>query len=68
MLTFLDGELDGADALRTSTHLRVCFECSTDAEVRLLVRKSLRHLSNVARPTAPSARLRRFGADLVESW
>lgn len=62
---YLDHELRGDPAQRAAAHLQVCFDCSTDAETRRLVRHSLRRIAERSGPRPATARLCRYGQDLV---
>ncbi len=61
----MDGELDTATAATIAAHLRECWECSGDAELARLVKRSLRNLATRERDALATARLRRFAAGLT---
>ena len=63
--SYLDHELRGDSARRAVMHLQDCFDCSTDAETRRLVRHSLRRIAERSGPRLAQARLRRYGEDLA---
>ena len=62
---YLDHELCGDPARRAASHLQVCFDCSTDAETRRLVRYSLRRAAERSGPRLATARLGRYGHELA---
>ncbi|MPY93714.1 MAG: hypothetical protein GEV08_11835 [Acidimicrobiia bacterium] len=61
---FLDGELDPPVMAEVHAHLRRCWDCSSDAELGRLVKRSLRHLAARDQDTLGARRLRRFAAHL----
>ncbi len=58
----LDGELDAAASAVVAAHLRECWECSGDAELLRMVKRSLRNLRERQADRLATVRLYRFAA------
>jgi anti-sigma factor RsiW len=57
---YLDGELDPAGTVAVAAHLRVCWNCSGEAELLRMIKRSLRHRAHD--DGLAVLRLRRFAA------
>lgn len=62
---FVDSELDAAATAAVAAHLRVCWDCSGDAELTRMMKRSLHHLAHRDRDALAEVRLRRFAARLT---
>ncbi|MGD9798171.1 MAG: zf-HC2 domain-containing protein [Microbacteriaceae bacterium] len=62
---WIDGELDGPQALAVATHVADCWDCSSAAETTRLVKHVLQGRARREPPAIASARLRRFAASLT---
>jgi hypothetical protein len=60
----VDGELDASGGGAVATHLRECWSCSGDAELLMLIKRSLRKRRD--RDALAVLRLRRFVARVTD--
>ncbi|MGH9245183.1 MAG: zf-HC2 domain-containing protein [Acidimicrobiales bacterium] len=62
---YVDGELDDAAAAAVAVHLRECWDCSGDADLTRMVKRSLGNLGDRLPDTLAAIRLQRFAARLT---
>lgn len=61
---YVDGELDAPTSDAVAAHLRECWDCSGDAEIIRMVKRSLRTLGDRERDALGALRVRRFASQL----
>jgi anti-sigma factor RsiW len=62
---YVDGELDEQASASVAAHLRDCWDCSANAELAHLLKRSLQNLRERHGDTLGVARLRRFADGLT---
>jgi anti-sigma factor RsiW len=61
---YVDGELKAGGSAIVADHLRECSDCSGEAELTRMLKRSLRNLADRDRDALATLRLRRFASRL----